>query len=245
MTSLDSLKKLKTFFYKQNKIQEEIKNQTLELEWAHIYHDSIRGKDYLEKLPLNIGRWAGNYAFFYILNRVLNDHRPTNIIEFGLGESTKMISTYLKNELLESKHLVVEQNQDWLNHFSSRFKLTENTEVKIHPQKTIVQKEREINVYSDLDAYYKNDYDLFVIDGPIGSKTKSRIDILEFVKHANSASQFIIIMDDCHRKGEFNTFVNIGKALKDKGIEYASNTFVGTKTVGVIATEKYKWITSI
>ena len=25
-------------------------------------------KEWLEKTPLNIGRWAGNYAFFYVLN---------------------------------------------------------------------------------------------------------------------------------------------------------------------------------
>ena len=30
--------------------------QTKELEWAHIYHDSIRGKEWLENLPLNVGR---------------------------------------------------------------------------------------------------------------------------------------------------------------------------------------------
>lgn len=245
MMSFSSLKKLKAFFYKQNKIQEEIKNQTLELEWAHIYHDSIRGKDFLEKLPLNIGRWAGNYAFFYILNRILTEYKPLKIIEFGLGESSKMISSYVKNELIDTKHLVIEQNQDWLNHFKTRFTLAENTEVRIHPQKTIKQEGSEINVYTNLDQYYKNKYDLYVIDGPIGSESNSRIDILEFVKNADSSDQFIIILDDCHRPGEYQTLVEIGNTLTNKGIEYASNTFRGNKIVGVIATEKYKWITSI
>ena len=43
---------------------------TKEIEWAHIYHDSIRGKKPIEELGLNIGRWAGNYSFFYVLNRI-------------------------------------------------------------------------------------------------------------------------------------------------------------------------------
>lgn len=30
--------------------------QLLELEWAHIYHDSIRGRPHMEQLALNIGR---------------------------------------------------------------------------------------------------------------------------------------------------------------------------------------------
>jgi hypothetical protein len=37
---------------------------TKEIEWAHIYHDSIRGKKAIEELELNIVKWAGNYCFF-------------------------------------------------------------------------------------------------------------------------------------------------------------------------------------
>lgn len=241
----NSMKKIKTFLYKQKKVQSDIKKQSLELEWAHIYHDSIRGREFLEKLPLYIGRWAGNYTFFYILNRVLTDYKPSRIIEFGLGESTKMITAHLKNELPDSTHLVVEQNQDWLNHFSSRFTLTKNTEVKILPLKKIIHEEEEVNTYDGIDQLSKNKYDLFVIDGPFGSKSNSRIDILEFMKNAQSSNQFIIIMDDCHRKGEYRTFMNVCKMLDKKGIVYAKNTFRGNKTVGVIATEQYKWVVSI
>jgi hypothetical protein len=69
-----------------------------DLEWANIYRDSIRGKEWLEKLPLNVGRAAVNYNFFYVLNRILNDYKPNRILEFGLGESSKFISTYILNE---------------------------------------------------------------------------------------------------------------------------------------------------
>ena len=82
--------------------------QSKELEWAHIYHDSIRGKKHIENLSLNIGRWAGNYSFFYVLNRILNDYKPEKILDLGLGESSKLISTYLEHYLPNSTHTIVE-----------------------------------------------------------------------------------------------------------------------------------------
>ena len=40
--------------FRNFEINNAILFQTKELEWAHIYHDSIRGKEWLEKLPLNV-----------------------------------------------------------------------------------------------------------------------------------------------------------------------------------------------
>ncbi|GAL81813.1 hypothetical protein JCM19274_372 [Algibacter lectus] len=61
-------KKIKNFInaiLKDNNGRHQQNNLHLkELEWANIYHDSIRGKNALQNLPLNIGRWAGNYTFF-------------------------------------------------------------------------------------------------------------------------------------------------------------------------------------
>ena len=87
-----------------------ILHQSLEIEWAHVYHDSIRDKPYLQNLSLNIGRWAGNYAFFYLLNRILFETKPKRILELGLGESSKLISVYIENILVNSEHLIFEHN---------------------------------------------------------------------------------------------------------------------------------------
>jgi len=248
MILFNSFKNLKMFFYKQKKIQTDIKKQTLELVWAHRYHDSIRGSEFLEKLPLNIGRWAGNYTFFYVLSRTLMEYKPLKIIEFGLGESTKMISAYMENELLDSQHLVIEQNEDWLNNFLTRFRLSERTKVEILPQIKVDYEGEFINAYKGIEKFTKNKYDLFLIDGPrgtLGNDGLSRIDILGFVENAENSDQFIIIFDDCQRKGEQTTFNAICEILNDKNIFFVKNEFRGNKTVGVIATEKYKWIASI
>ena len=90
------ISKIKSLIRENRARQKKILSQTRELEWAHIFHDSIRGKECLQNLPLNIGRWAGNYSLFYLLNRILMDYKPKSILEFGLGESSKFISTYLE-----------------------------------------------------------------------------------------------------------------------------------------------------
>ena len=105
--------------------------QNMELEWAHVFHDSIRGKSWLESLPLNIGRWAGNYSYFYVLCRLLNDYQPANIIEFGVGESSKVVSAFLENQLLESRHVILEENEQWAAAFSDRFTLGGRSEIKL------------------------------------------------------------------------------------------------------------------
>ncbi len=216
-----------------------------ELDWANTYHDSIRGKKWLESLSLNIGRWAGNYTFFYVLNRVLTDCKPKNIIEFGLGESSKFISAYLDNYLTESRHLVIEQNIAWQENFTENFKLSKNTEVKIC---NVVSKQvhgQETHGYKGINQIIDNKYDLYIVDGPIGSKRYSRYDIVEFAKAFASQDNFIIIIDDYNRKGEQETVSDLLSILKEKNIKAQATTYKGSKSLIVIATEKYKYLSSL
>ena len=67
------ISKVKEYLKELRDTNREILLHSKEIEWAHVYHDSIRGVKWIENQPLNIGRWAGNYTFFYLLNRVLHD----------------------------------------------------------------------------------------------------------------------------------------------------------------------------
>ena len=173
-------------FQKIKKITEEFRQRdrkilsaTLENGWANVYHDSIRGKEWLEKLPLNIGRWAGNYAFFYVLHRVLTEYRPNKILEFGLGESSKFINATLKNELTESTHKIIEESSEWKSQFMNNHNLSSHSEIIICPLKKEEVKSFSVNVYDGIDKYTKNKFDLYVVDGPFGSEHYSRYDIVK------------------------------------------------------------------
>lgn len=212
-----------------------------EIEWAHIYHDSIRGKEWLENLPLNIGRWAGSYPFFYVLNRILNDFKPQSILELGLGESSKFISTYLDNYLFYSQHLVIEQDENWKISFEENFKLSERSQVIVCPLKKVLVNGFETNSYENIEAAVNKKFDVYLVDGPLGTLNYSRYDILKIVQVLSKEDQFIIIVDDYNRRGERETVVDLLKLLASKGIKVFTNSYNGNKSILVIATEKFKY----
>ncbi|WP_296314937.1 hypothetical protein [Winogradskyella sp. UBA3174] len=216
-----------------------------ELNWANIYHDSIRGKDWLEKLPLNVGRWAGNYSFFYVLGRVLDNYKPTKILELGLGESTKFISTYLNHMLTNSWHTIVEQDEDWCVKFKSNFPLSKQSNIIVSPLSEKVIDSSTVKVYENFESKVNETFDLYVVDGPHGSPTLSRVEILYLADLFTSNSEFIIIFDDYNRLGEQNTVEKLFEILIKKNIKFYKGIYLGTKRVIVIGTEKYKHVASL
>lgn len=237
-------------FRKIKSILQEFRNHnatlvrhTKELEWAHIYHDSIRGNEALDKLSLKVGRWAGNYSFFYLVHRILKDFKPKKIVEFGLGESTKFISTYNKSMGDFHEHFVVEHDENWMKVFNASFNL-DNFSININP---IISRQKDGNSYNSYSNLkdIPSDADFYIVDGPFGSKRFSRYDIVEIVKNFKPDHEFIILMDDANRPGELETGKEIMQSLHAKGIKYSSMEFEGLKTQLVIVSESYKYVLTV
>ena len=235
------LNKIKSLIRENRNVNLEILAHTKELEWAHIYHDSIRGKKPIEELGLNIGRWAGNYSFFYVLNRILSDYKPSSILEMGLGESTKFISTYLDNYLPNSSHVVIEQSQEWSEAFNSRFKLAKNTEIIHCPLETKLINGFEVNSYEGFEEKINQNFDLYVVDGPFGSPRYSRFDIISLVEKFEFDNEFIILFDDSNRIGEKDTIYKIIEILNRKKIKNFVDHYSGNKRITIICSHKYKF----
>jgi hypothetical protein len=239
------IKKIKALLVENRDFHKAKTRQLKELEWAQVYHDSIRGLPFIENLSLNIGRWAGNYTFFYLLNRILLDYRPKQIVEFGLGESSKFISAYLSNLLLDSSHLVIEQNVLWKQAFEKRFTLSKNSQIKIGD---LIEKENKgflTTQYNNIEELIPSIPDLYVVDGPIGSARYSRYDIVNLAQRFLANDEFIIIFDDCNREGENDTLIDLYQVLKSKKIAFVKAKYQGVKTVAIIATMKYRFITTL
>jgi len=223
----------------------ELENQNRELEWSQIYHDSIRGKKWIEELHLNVGRWAGNYSFFYVLNRILSDYKPMSILDLGLGESSKFISAYLENYLFESNHTIVEQSEDWINMFLLNNSLSSRSNIIFCPLKEVEIKGHISNSYNGFDEKITKKFDLYIVDGPFGSLKYSRYDIISKIEEFNCGDEFIILFDDTHRQGEKDTIEDIIKILNNKKIEFFISNYVGNKTNSVISTKKYRFAISL
>src|SRR5690554_4093444 len=72
---------------RNNKIQSEILI-------AQKFNNTIVDSKWLQYKSFSPGGWAVDYSFLYTLYRVLNDKKYTKILEFGLGQSSKMIHQY-------------------------------------------------------------------------------------------------------------------------------------------------------
>src|SRR5690606_2190089 len=162
--------------------------------------------------------------------------------EFGLGESSKFVSAFLDNYLTQSSHLVVEQNREWFENFTANFKLSKNTKVKICNSISKNVKGIETNSYENIDELTDTKFDLYIVDGPIGSAHYSRYDIVELSKAFTSEDDFIIIMDDYNRLGEQETVADLLNMLKERGIQVHKEVYSGSKSVMLITTDRYKYL---
>ena len=234
----DSLKRIEL----QN---QEIISLNKELLWSEIYHDSIRDCKSLRSFSINVGRWAGNYTFFYLLFRILSSCRPNSILELGLGESTKFISTFIENEMTDCRHVVVEHDTSWHSNFNKQFTLGFKTRVELVD---LVQKEfkgTKVTTYTDQLSNIAELYEFYVLDGPFGSDRYSRIDILSIVDRFPLDHEFVILFDDTHRNGERKTFNLLLEKLADKGFEVHHTQAQGIKDVSLVVSSSFKWLTSI
>lgn len=237
------IRKIKSLLNEFRGRLDENKNLLKEIEWANIYHDSIRDNDELQKLSLKIGRWAGNYSFFFVVHRILKDFQPQKIVEFGLGESSKFISTYNRSIGNPHEHIVIEQDESWATLFNKSFP-NDNIIIQHHPLQKKTIKGHEYNGYESIENI-PTDADFYLIDGPFGSTHFSRFDIFYILEKMDTDKEFILILDDYNRKGEQETATEILKMFEDKGKKVFSGKYDGNKSQFIVVTEKYKYALSV
>lgn len=175
----------------------------------------------------------------------MNDAKPKKILEFGLGESSKFVSAYIENEIIEAKHTIIEQSQEWSNAFQTRFKLSNSSKITICP---LVKKNIngfEVNCYEGLDQTISGTFDLYIIDGPFGSHHFSRYDIVTMADRLSQNQEFIIVLDDFDRIGEQETASELIQLFKEKQIKVHTRVFTGVKKVWLLTTSDYHYLTSI
>lgn len=232
---------------KENRMQQREQIGLLkELDWANVFHDATKNKKWFSELPLNIGRWAGGYPFFYILYRILNECELKSVLELGLGESTKLISEFIRNEKTQIKnHFVIEQDENWMKIFKTKFEVSDKTNIMFLPIKKESFDGYEINCYSNLTENLPQKFDFYLVDGPIKSERFSRFDIVKLAENLTEKDQFVILIDDYQRIGEKDTVKKLIEKLESKNIKTYSSTYSGIKSTMLICTEQYKFLSSL
>ena len=208
----------------------EWQNQSLlkELLWSNVFHDTVSTYEWFNVKSLSLGRSAIGYNFAYVISRILQNMHPTKILEFGLGQSSKIVSSYFQYYKKEGMvYDLVEHDPSWADFFSIE---NDMKDVKIH--------------IKDISIHEK--YQLIAIDGPYGYSSKyiSRIDMLAYIPDVLE-TDWVILMDDYNRVSEKNAIMLFEKKLKEKNIIYYKGIYRGESDVCILASEKWKFFRTL
>jgi len=207
-----------------------------ELLFANRFHDTIRGSVWFPAdVPFSFSKGSCNYSFAYILYRILNDTHPLDILEFGLGQSSKLTSLYTLNKNKNAHLDIVEHDRDWIEAFSGN--ITLNDRIKIHNlELEMFEFQNRMNdKYAALEKVTgEKKYDLIIIDGPVGAqKNFPRSNILDLIP-SNLAESFVIILDDAERPGEQRLLDEVFKKLNDASVDFSHTIIHSIKNQAVI-----------
>lgn len=235
---------LKDELNKQNNKLENIEKLQKDIYMAAKFNDSIRDCKWLKYKSFSPGGWAIDYGLMYTLFRILNDTHPRKILEFGLGQSSKIIHQYT-NYYTETQAITYEHDEKWINFFSNSKEGDYTLNIYKTDLEEIIYNDRESLSYKNNCAELKGQrFNLIVIDAPFGTKNYSRPQLL-YLAPSILAEQFCIIMDDYERIGEQNTISELKKILKENKIDYKEKCYSYSKQHYIICSPKLQFLLSL
>jgi len=230
-----------------NKKMDSCNKMLKESIWSDVYRDTVHDSSWFTKRDISPGRWAVGYPTLYVLYRVLDEFKPRQILELGLGQSTKMISQYASFHEGVS-HFVVEHDDSWIEFMSNSNMLPDNTKiVKLERTMCKYKDAENIRAFKGFKEKFEDcKFDLIIIDAPLGGDMPiySRIDVLGILPGSLN-DDFCIIMDDYNRSGEKNTGKEISSILNANNIEYRTGEYAGEKDTGIWVSDNMQYFTSM
>lgn len=219
-----------------------------EIQYALIFNDTIKDSNWVKSKNFSLNNGAANYSFMYDLFRILDEVKPENILELGLGQTTKLTSQYA-NFFNDTKLTVIDGDENWINNFSENLIIGDNIKIILSELEKFTFRNTENLRYKNFNNIIKDEkFDLIVIDGPQGFFSPgfrmldySRSNVWDLIPD-NIADNFVIIIDDYERKGEKNTISIVKELLSENKIDYYTFNSIGLKEQYVIASEEYKFI---
>ena len=210
---------------------------------ATTFVNAIQNAEWLKYKSFFPGRWAVEYTFLLALFRIFDYHKFSNILEFGLGQTSRMLHQYA--DYYKVPAVTVEHDSDWIEFTRQDTRNAYPINVKMLPLEMVDYNGFTTRTYQGIKTAFENQkFDFILVDGPFGSEHYSRSQIIHLAEN-NLAETFCIIIDDCNRIGEQETVAEVEAALKKCGIKYAINQYQGLSDFVVICSENLKFLTSL
>lgn len=221
---------------KQNGIRAEIlKGMT--------FNSTIADSEWLKYKSFSPGLWAADYGLLYTLYRALSSMKPKSIVEFGLGQSSKIVHQYANYYQVDA--VTFEHDPRWVDFFNEGRDGNYDIKVKLLDLETVQYKGFDTITYKGLnEAVSQKVFDFILVDGPFGSDHYSRSEVLDIARN-NLAPRFCIIMDDTDRREERETAEEVMSLLKELKIDFCTTDCASSKKHTIIASADLKFLLSL
>lgn len=241
--------KIREFYLDKSGIRAILESQNLQNRMAQeslaaiTFSNTIQNSEWLKYKSFYPGRWAVEYTFLLTLFRIFEHHKFTNLLEFGLGQTSRMVHQYAA--FYNVPAITVEHDDEWIEFTRKDTHNAYLINVKVLPLEMVDYNGYKTRTYQGVKTAFENQkFDFILVDGPFGSEHYSRSQIIQLAEN-NLAETFCIIIDDCNRIGEQETVAEVENALKSNGIKYAINKYYGLSDYVVICSENLKFLTSL
>jgi hypothetical protein len=227
-----------------NKVLERQEKMIKEVYNANIFHSTINNSPWLKDKSFSPGRWAVDYSCLYVMYRLLNDMRPQNIVEFGVGQSTRMLQQYAKFH--NSQIVSFESDPEWVYFLKNSVNTLDDSLISLVELEKIIYNDHEaLRFKSGFIVRIEGKVDFIFLDGPKGSKRYSRSQILDIIPNKINESNFCFLIDDSQRIGEKDTINEIFNVLKRNNIDYLSTEFIGETNQTLICSPNNLYLLSM
>lgn len=230
----------------QNTVIEELSSQSKKLDEinkALLFQSTIQDSIWLKNRSFTPGGYAVDFYFLLNLYRILTNIKPQKIVEFGSGQTTKMISQYC--DFYSSQAFIFEHDEKWLKFLKESFELSTKLNIQLAATQNVNYKGLETLRYSpNIQKITGDNIDFILLDGPFGSDGFSRIQILDLIPGAINKDYFCIMIDDYQRSGEKNTTTEIVNILNENHIEFIQKDYSSEKIHHLICSISLSYLTS-
>lgn len=217
------------------------------------FKSTIADSEWFKYRSVSPGGYAVDYAFFYVLYRVLSSVKPQNCLEFGLGQTSKMLHQYAN--YYNAKAVTIEHDEDWTRFFNESREGDYPINVRMFELEDTEYKGNEISTYKDCTDILRKEnerYDFVLVDGgPYLRNPKNnrkykyaRTHVIDIAKYCLK-DNFVIMFDDYNNDGVRNTVKEIFDYFHQKGIQYVYREYSGAKYHVLITTPSYRFLTTL
>ena len=241
--------KIREFYLDKSGIRAILESQNLQNRMAQeslaaiTFSNAIQNSEWLKYKSFYPGRWAVEYTFLLTLFRIFEHHNFTNLLEFGLGQTSRMVHQYAA--FYNVPAITVEHDTEWIEFTRKDTHNAYPINVKVLPLEMVDYNGYKTRTYQGVKTAFENQkFDFILVDGPFGSEHYSRSQTIQLAK-SNLAETFCIIIDDCNRIGEQETVAEVESVLKKINVKYAINKYQGLSDYVVICSDNLKFLTSM